>query len=101
MKEKSFILLKPDAINRPEVVTKIVEMVNKAGLRIENTNKVILTKNDIVALWGYLVSDYIMFNIMADRFTHKELVLYVIEGEDALNKVHSIKRFIRNKYALN
>ena len=46
MKEKSFILLKPDAINRPEVVTKIVEMVNKAGLRIENTNKVILTKND-------------------------------------------------------
>lgn len=101
MKEKSFILLKPDAINRPAVVAKIVEMVNKESLRVESTHKVILTKNDIIALWGYLLSDYIMFNIMTDRFTRKELVLYVIEGENALDKVHSIKCFIRNEYALN
>lgn len=101
MVEKTLILLKPDAMENIDIILKIKELINKEKLKIIFEKEVVLDRNDIIALWGYLISDYIIFSIMVKRFSGKKLIVYNITGEDAINKVHNIKRYVRANYAKN
>lgn len=101
MREETFIMIKPDTMERKWVYEKILEEVEVAELIITNKSEVILNEYSIMALWGYLANDYVMKELLRDCMQDIKLDLLSISGENAIVKVDKIKKRIRSKYALN
>ena len=101
MKEYSFILLKPDAINNKKIVCFINENLKLDNLHICEERNIILTPNDISTIWHFTLRDPISNYLLIKYLSNKKLKLFLIEGEKAIKKICDLKRRTRQLFAKN
>lgn len=99
MTERSFVLLKPDAMSDVRIQQYIFYSLDKYNLSIISKTFISLKPDDITTLWEFTLRDPICKRILELHLTNKVLHLMVVEGEDALSKVCKIKLETRKLYA--
>lgn len=99
MTERSFILLKPDAMSDIQIQQYIFYSLEKYNLSITSKMDISLKPDDITTLWEFTLRDPICKRILQLHLTNKVLQLMFVEGEDALSKVCKIKLETRKLYA--
>lgn len=95
----SFILIKPDILDNSLIISEIEELLMNNDLKVNRKRNVILSENDVDIMWPKFKYDYVTSEMLKLYITNKELVLYHIEGEHAIQKTTKIKNKIRNKHA--
>ncbi|NMA32091.1 MAG: nucleoside-diphosphate kinase [Candidatus Methanofastidiosa archaeon] len=99
MIEKSFILLKPDAMENDQIQQHIYNSLKACNLSIKSKKEIVLKEEDVTALWEFTIRDPVCKKILQLYLTNKALQLILIEGENALSKVCKIKSETRKIYA--
>lgn len=99
MIEKSFVLLKPDAMSDVQIQQYIFCSLEKYNLSITSKMDIVLKPDDITTLWEFTLRDPICKRILQLHLTNKILQLILVEGVDALSKICKIKSETRKLYA--
>jgi len=86
--EHSFGLLKPDCLTRG-LQEKVLAMVESSGLKIVATKQVRLTRKDVDIIWPSckemkFYEDMVYFSVSGD------CVAFIVEGEDAINRLSDL-----------
>ena len=98
MKEKTFLLFKPNRYNTRDVYNYVCEELRKKGLIIEKSYQKKLSEEHIKRLWPRQSKDQILLNtflIMCDE----ETTIIEICGDNAIDIVYRIKKTVRTIYA--
>lgn len=101
MREETFILFKPDAMKNEYIRSSVLEELEKMELHIYDQKEINIDEESICVLWDFTCRDRISKYAMKIFFENSRLLLLQIEGEDAIEKVHQLKKQIRKKYAVN
>ena len=93
MKEQTFIIIKPDAIDRG-LEREIFNIIEKNGFRIQVSKKVIVKKDIILKHYQEVIEriqlDYFQDAII-DAFDQKEVIIAKIESEaDTINRLRKL-----------
>lgn len=86
--EKSLVLIKPDAVER-DIVGKILEVYEGAGLRIKSIEMKQITKDFAEKHYEEHKGKH-FFDSLIKYITRSPLVALVLEGDDAIKKVRSL-----------
>jgi len=109
MKERTLVIIKPDAVER-NLIGEIISHFEKNGLRVIAMKMVKLSKEEAEGFYQ-VHRGKPFFESLTDFMSSGACVSMVIEGEDAINKVRKImgatdpqkaeEGTIRKKYGLN
>lgn len=88
MKERTFSIIKPDAVER-NLVGEILAMIEKSGLRIVAMKRVRMTKRDAEGFYA-VHKDRPFFGELTDFMASGPVVVSVLEGENAIAKYREI-----------
>lgn len=97
--EKSFILYKPDAINK-KVVTETHQLTHEYGITLINRYNKVLLSEDIDIMWPQCKEEYILNQLLKKYLCNIELPIEEYSGKSAIHKCNVIKEKIRKKYAI-
>ncbi len=101
MKEKTFILFKPDALEKSYIQDYVTEELMKLNLCVEKQIDYEVDEECICVLWEFTCRDDISKYAMKCFYKDYRLLLLLIHGENAIQKVHQLKKRTRNCYAIN
>ncbi|MCL2592582.1 MAG: hypothetical protein FWD82_04370 [Defluviitaleaceae bacterium] len=96
--DKTFIVLKPDAIRNPVICKFVVYLTKKLELHFTNEDSIKLTKNMIRFIWENETVDVVSRQLMFFYLSGKKLPILFFEGKDAIKKSTLIKKIVRSKY---
>ena len=82
--EQTLSIIKPDAVNK-NVVGKILDRFESAGLRIATIKKVQLSKKDAQNFYA-IHSQRPFFNDLVEFMTSGAVIVMVLEGKNAIQK---------------
>jgi nucleoside diphosphate kinase len=99
MRNKSFILLKPDAIENKKISNSILNEITTLDLQVTEEYSIILRNRDIVELWNFCARDLTIYKLLQYYLANRTLRLIFVEGEEAITKINTLKRKIRFKFA--
>jgi len=88
MKERTFSIIKPDAVER-NLVGEILAMIEKAGLRIVAMKRIRMTKQDAEGFYAVHKAKP-FFGELTDFMASGPVVVSVLEGENAIAKYREI-----------
>lgn len=88
MTERTFSIIKPDAVER-NLVGEILAMIEKAGLRIVAMKRIRMTKRDAEGFYA-VHKDKPFFGELTDFMASGPVVVSVLEGENAIAKYREI-----------
>lgn len=95
----SFILFKPDAMNHECVIKEIHGKLKESNLKIIKQLITVLEDAEVECMWPKFKNDVVTLTMLKKYVMNKELLVYLIEGEEAIQKIIAIKKYIRKKYA--
>ena len=101
MVENSFILFKPDACDNLKIIDEVKSFLLKKGILVVHKKNVVITENDIEKLWEFTEQDIISKKLLQKYIIGKELPVWFVRGEDAINQVNNLKRRVRKEYGIN
>lgn len=93
--EQSFIIIKPDTIQR-ELVRELENEINKTGLKIVKRGKIKLNVEFIKELYQWPALNYP--NLLHNYLCGMPLPLWLIIGDRAIELILSVKKEFRKKY---
>lgn len=85
---QSFGLLKPDCLKRG-IENEVLGLIESSGLDIIATKRVRLTRQDVDILWESCKKmDF--YEEMVDFSTSGDCIIFIVEGENAINKLNDL-----------
>lgn len=99
---KSFLLIKPDGLDK-KIVEEIIMNLQEKHIRIVKQELVYLTELDIMNIWPYTQSDIVSRQLLFSYLLNKKCVLYYLEAfvNDIYRITSEIKNIIRRKYGVH
>ena len=107
MKERTFSIIKPDAVER-NLVGEILAMIEKAGLRIVAMKRTRMTQQEAEGFYA-VHKDKPFFNELTNYMASGPVVVSVLEGDNAIkryrdlmgatNPANAAEGTIRKRYA--
>ena len=98
MNESTFIIFKPNHFSSDDVYLHVLDESNYNGLAIRDEFEIKLTSWQIYNLWYSQCKDQLLFYAMSELYSGY-LKVIEITGEEAISKVHRIKKSTRLTYA--
>jgi nucleoside-diphosphate kinase len=86
--ERTLAIVKPDGVKK-NLIGEVIGRFEKAGLRVVALKMVILTKKDAEGFYA-VHKEKPFFSSLTDFMSSAPVVLMVLEGEGAINKVRDI-----------
>ncbi|WP_135548539.1 ATP-dependent Clp protease adaptor ClpS [Paenibacillus cymbidii] len=95
----SYLITKPDCLNNPAVINDLKSQLHYYNLEIIGEFTITLSRHEVTLCWPdyvrYPVTLHLLFQYIADR----PLGVYLLKGNDAINKTSEIKKIVRSRYA--
>lgn len=98
MKEKSFLLFKPNQYSMIDVYQYIIKQLHENNLNIEKEYSIQLTSEQLCKLWPKQCRDRLLFYSWMELYSDYVKVMEVC-GESAIEKVQSLKKSTRSLYS--
>lgn len=86
--ERSLGFLKPDCLKR-ELENEVLGLITSSGFKIVTMKKVRLTRKDIGIVW-HSCRRMDFYEDMVDFSTLGDCVVFIVEGEDAINRLTNL-----------
>lgn len=99
--DKSYIMLKPDGMEKPEIKDYIAKLLDKSKLQTKKKTYIEIDAYKVAKIWPGVLKDPIRFNLQLIYLCQCKLEILSIEGTDAIKKVHEIKKIVRKRYGKN
>ncbi len=96
--DRSIILVKPDMIER-SLDEDFKERMKKEGLKIIAFGQILMDLDFVKRFYGWSVIDYVVE--LSEYLCRKPLLVWLIEGDKAIQKLINIKKEIRARYCLS
>ena len=99
---KSFVLVKPDGMNK-EIKDEIIQTIQNRSISVVKQQKICLTVSDIENIWPYTQSDIVSRQLFMNYLLDKVcLLLYLESSKESLYKdIAAIKKKFRNRYGVH
>ena len=93
---KSFVLVKPDGMNK-EIKDEIIQTIQNRSISVVKQQKICLTVSDIENIWPYTQSDIVSRQLFMNYLLDKVcLLLYLESSKESLYKdIAAIKKKFR------
>lgn len=99
MQEYTFILLKPDAMQNKEIYNFIYKEIQKESLYFYEKKEVIITEYMVENIWKFLNKDTVGKLLMLKYLLGKSVELWLLRGDDAIQKINRLKQKVRKQFA--
>lgn len=94
--ERSILIIKPDALEL-EIEEEIFQEIETFGLEVTQQEEVALDEEKIFQIWPDIYGqDWIKRTV--DYLTSRPVIVCIIQGEKAIDKMLDLKRSLRKKY---
>lgn len=97
---KSFIFIKPDIIQKSNIINEIYNQISLSNLSIEDEFEVALNASDVDYMWPQCHEDFVTNSMLKLYLTQHRIPVLILSGNNAIEKTSQIKKTIRRNFAL-
>lgn len=96
-KQRTFGIIKPSGLRHQE---EIKSMISSSGLLMKYSKKIVLTEEQFEKLY-IMHKEKPFFKDLRDTLVGKEIIVFILYGDNAVEKYREVIKDIRSKYAIN
>ena len=96
-KQRTFGIIKPSGLRHQE---EIKSMISSSGLLMQYSKKIVLTEEQFEKLY-IMHKEKPFFKDLRDTLVGKEIIVFILYGDNAVEKYREVIKDIRSKYAIN
>ena len=96
-KQRTFGIIKPSGLRHQE---EIKSMISSSGLLVKYSKKIVLTEEQFEKLY-IMHKEKPFFKDLRDTLVGKEIIVFILYGDNAVEKYREVIKDIRSKYAIN
>ena len=96
-KQRTFGVIKPSGLQHQD---EIKSMISSNGLLMKYSKKIVLTEEQFNKLY-VMHKDKPFYKDLRDTLVGKEIIVFILYGDNAVEKYRDVIKDIRAKYAIN